>query len=520
MTRIWDMLCAPGAQKAFSSAAPTQCPTTSVTTTSSTSEGFDEKRTSEELSVNSIKGLNLKTKARLLDRWLDAVVRASGSTTMFGSVIVGLLIWGLLGIKFHGEVDWQVFISDAQAILSYIFDSLLMRQSLNTYEDNLDVTTQLQSRMTSHIRMLDAVNTAIADGTLVQGPPARPSDLELELPRESAFGRCVTTFSLYFGHIGTVGVYWVGVLVWLCFGPRNGWSNTWQLYMNSATSALMTFTFVFLANIRERHAKHARISTDAAFKLDGRLEQRLRHLTRDNIPNPTVTVPPQTCTLLQRAIYYYADVVGTLVGILLLAVVMVAWLAIGPVLGFDANWWLIIGTYAGLIGLHDGFVLLNVQAHLRDHEAAQYDRVAVLEQTLFATARRPTPVQVQLPENALSFKLSLRASTAVGRVCANAWAVVGDVVLIVGLLIGSSLMSWDTTGQLLSNVPPSIIESFLMIILLPGHNWADAARRNQLDNIYRNRLDLLAWLEGVHHVDDTLLATKKAPSVIVSSLSA
>jgi len=50
------------------------------------------------------------------------------------------------------------------------------------------------------------------------------------------------------------------------------------------------------------------------------------------------------------------------------------------------------------------------------------------------------------------------------------------------------------TGQLISNVPPSIIESFFMVILITGHNFADAERRVQIRSMYERRLKLLEWV--------------------------
>jgi low-affinity ferrous iron transport protein len=49
--------------------------------------------------------------------------------------------------------------------------------------------------------------------------------------------------------------------------------------------------------------------------------------------------------------------------------------AIGPALSFDSNWWLLIGTYAGLIGMNDGFVLRNVHNVLHGYEDAQFVQV-------------------------------------------------------------------------------------------------------------------------------------------------
>ncbi|QIX02510.1 hypothetical protein AMS68_008027 [Peltaster fructicola] len=500
MGRFWELLCSPGARKEVVTRAPTQ---------HVHRKGSDAS--SPSASVENIKGLDLKPKLRLLDRWLDIVVLASGSGPVFTVIVLGLVAWAFLGIPYYDSIDWQVVISDVQAILSYIFDSLLMRQQLNTYDEGILVAAQLQSRSHANSRMLEKVERMLATGELVRSEKSKTAadEFDRDLPKESLFGRIVTQISVCYGHILTVVLYWMTIIVWLAFGPSNDWSDEWQLWMNSATSALMVFTFAFLANIRERHSIHSKKCIDAAFRVDSALERRLRLLTDDDLENDWVAVPREKVNPVQRAIYYYADVVGTLVGIALLIIVIIAWIAIGPLLQFNDNWWLIIGTYAGLVGLNDGFVLLNVQANLRKHESVQYEQVDVLDRESFRTVKLPPPADKSLEKNSWSFSLSLKMSTAVGKVCAHPIAVIMDVLLIVGLLTGSSVMGWNTTGQLLSNVPPSIIESFLMIILLPGHNSAESERRVQLDNFYERRLELINFVDSLEVVDDPQIVVER-----------
>jgi len=69
------------------------------------------------------------------------------------------------------------------------------------------------------------------------------------------------------------------------------------------------------------------------------------------------------------------------------------------------------------------------------------------------------------------------------------------VLLIVGLIIGASAMGWSFTGQLLCNVPPSIIESFFLMILITGHSIGDAKKRFDLHNIYLRRLKLISYIK-------------------------
>jgi low-affinity ferrous iron transport protein len=223
-----------------------------------------------------------------------------------------------------------------------------------------------------------------------------------------------------------------------------------------------------------------------------------------------VVVPAPKVGRLQRAIFYYADVVGTLVGIALLIVVVTIWLAIGPALQFNSNWWLIIGTYAGLIGLNDSFVLRNVQAKFIDYENDAFEslRLDDMETVLPTSDDQTKEIGKMLDAEVLPDQtpaappgqdsLTNRLSAKMGVMCAHEYTVLVGFLSIIGLLVGASAMGWSETGQLLCNIPPSIIESFFMMILLTGHNLADARRRDDLHQIYQRRLRLL---EGVKRMD-------------------
>jgi low-affinity ferrous iron transport protein len=394
----------------------------------------------------------------------------------------------------------QILISDIQAILCYVFDSLLMRQQLNTYDESLGVAAQLQSRAQSNLRMLnkvrDMINTQQLEYSAGKGRRQSSAQTEVELPVEKWFSRWTARLADILGHLGFWAVYWCTIFLWLGFGHMNEWSNDWELYMNSATSALMVFVFAFLANIRELDSKYVTTCMSATFNVDSALEKRLRTLTGDALPNDTVVIPAPRVNWLQRAIYYYADVIGTLVGIALLLAVVVVWIAIGPALQFNSNWWLLIGTYAGLIGLHDSFILRNVQARFHEHETAQFNNVNVLDDSLQRAAHMPGICEDKTKVHSLSFRIS----AVVGHICAHEMTMLADVLLIVGLIIGSSAMHWNLTGQLLSNVPPSIIETFLMVVLITGHNSADTERRGQMKSLYERRVGLLRYVECIDPV--------------------
>ncbi|KAM4057630.1 low affinity iron permease [Hirsutella rhossiliensis] len=434
-----------------------------------------------------------KSKDQLLERWLDWVVKASGSEPVFLIILVGLLLWAFLGIRYGQSSDWAVIISDVQAIVSYVFDSLLMRQQLNGYEKMLRVSAGLSSRNISLCRML---RKARSSGRYEAARPAElgaVDGIRFEFPTENLVGRVSTLASRVLGHFVTLISYWVCIFIWIGFGPYCNWSNRWQLYINSATSALMVLIFAFLANIRERHDNYIESCQNILFEVDCAVELRLRTITGDDTPNETVVIPAPKLSRIQRAIFYYADLVGTLTGIAILMIVIAIWIAIGPLMSFNSNWWLLIGTYAGLVGLHDGFVLRNVQMQFDNYADEALEKVASEDKSILADIGMQDQANSYTPQRAVVSRLSAK----MGAICSHEMTVMLGVVFIIGLLAGASAMKWTTTGQLLCNVPPSIIESFVMMILITGHNLAEAKRREEIHQMYLRRVKLLAYVEGL-----------------------
>lgn len=498
MRPIRDIISSPGAKGPIEAAAPTQhVEIPRLNLELDTVEKKTALSSSDEVEhVENVTGWVDKPKDGRLDRGLDWFVRASGSQPVFFFILAGILTWALLGIPYGETDDWAVLISDVQAIISYIFDSFLMRQQLNAYESSTRVSASLISRNESNKRML---RTALASGRFTkpvgdweQNAAAR-RHFAADLPRENLVGRITTRVSKGFGHIGTICFYWVGIFVWIGFGEYCGWSDTWQLYINSATSALMVLIFAFLAYVRERHNIYITACLQHIFKVDSAVELRLRTMTGDEVPNPTIVVPAPKMSRIQRAIFYYADLVGTLTGIAILLVVFIVWICIGPVLDFSANWWLLIGTYAGLVGLHDGFVLRNVQAKFGEYEESAVEEVNMSDKAIFEELTLLDPANEHVQDKSLTYRMSKR----MGDVCSHELTVVAGVILIIGLIVGASAQRWSLTGQLLCNVPPSLIESFFMMILITGHNMAENKRRVEYHNVYLRRIKLLAYVEAL-----------------------
>lgn len=489
MQRLFKILRAPGARREIEGAAPTQAVF---------SADFDQEK-DVDVSLQNVTTYTVMAKPRLLDRWLDNVVAASGSEFVYFSIVLALLVWAFLGIPFGTSNTWQVIISDAQAIINMIFDAFLMRQQLNSHESLVTIAACLRSRSTSNKRMLQQL---IDSGKYEKVEPTqfhhlKQTNFASKLPTENWLGRISTRLSAFMGHILTVSGFWVCIFIWIGFGKYCNWSITWQLYINSATSALMVFILAFLANIREQHTKYMTKCLESLWEVDADLELKLRTATGDTMENAPVVIPAPTRSRIQRGIDYYADLVGTLIGIAILIFVIIVWVAIGPALHFDTNWWLLIGTYAGLIGLNDGFVLRNVYTVLGDYENKQFTQVEYEDMDMLAVVGVEKLKEERVPDNSLTCRISIR----VGDVCSHKLTVVFGAISIIGMIVGASAMGWSVTGQLLCNVPPSIIESFFTMILITGHNIGDAKRRVDLHNIYVRRLKLVSYVDTLAKVE-------------------
>jgi len=195
----------------------------------------------------------------------------------------------------------------------------------------------------------------------------------------------------------------------------------------------MVSILAFLANIRERHTQYTTKCLQAIWEVDAALELRLRIATGDTIENPPVVIPAPRRSRIQRGIDYYADLVGTLLGIAILIFVILVWVAIGPALHFNANWWLLIGTYAGLIGLNDGFVLRNVYTVLEDFENEQFTQVEFDDMDMLAVIGVEKLEEGRVADNSLTCRISVW----VGNICSHELTVVFGAISILGLIIGA-----------------------------------------------------------------------------------
>ncbi|TIA27960.1 Low affinity iron permease [Aureobasidium pullulans] len=477
MNSLANFFCSIGARAAVREAAPTHIPS------SQTDQKDEIDATVKSVSINA-------AKARRLDRWLDKVVAISGSNTVLFFTVAALVAWVLAGIKLSKNTGWQVGISDAQAIINMVFDAFLVRQQLNAHEQGLVVACHLQSRTLTHKRMLCTLSR-MEKPQQANSLQRNTLEARADLPTEDMIGRFCNAVSAFMGHVATVTAYVVCIIIWLAFGHYRHWSDVWFFYINTSTSALMVFMLALLANDRERHEKFLNQCATRLMTVDANLEILLRDMTKDSIENEAVIIEASAVSKLQRAINFYADLVGTLLGIALLTLILVVWIVLGPVMKFDANWWLLIGTYAGLIGMNDGFVLKNLSNVCARYEDKHYEQQILDDADLVAIIGAPSS---QASESQAVTQADVRFSIAMGNFCSHEYTVAVGLVSILGLLLVASLMRWNEQGQIICNVPPSIIESFFTLILITGHNIVDKQRRANLQSIYQNRLDLISHI--------------------------
>ncbi|GME86944.1 unnamed protein product [Ambrosiozyma monospora] len=315
------------------------------------------------------------------------------------------------------------------------------------------------------------------------------------------------------GSLVTVTVYWCLIFAWVGCGAvptatgdvdDNGnaikakFSDEWQMYVNTGTAVLLMISSILLENVRLRNDLFIKHQIKDIITFDANIERLEREITGDNTPNEIISVVPLKRKGLKKVISKYADIIGTGLGLLISICVFVVWLAIGNVMGWSDNWWLIIGTYTGLIGFIDGFVLREVYFSITKYE--EQDLNEVLQQT--RDVLHAAGIDADIPEIKDKNTISFKVSKAINDVCSNQWSVVGSVIAVLALIIIASGMRWSVTGQLICNTPTMIIEEFFLMILLQAHGWADTKRRRVMDQLRTSREMVYKYVATVYKNSD------------------
>ncbi|CUS20985.1 LAQU0S02e02894g1_1 [Lachancea quebecensis] len=461
------------------------------------------------------------------DRLLDRVVLFAGSQIVFFLMWVIMVIWIIIGIVYKAPENWQVVMQDGQSLQSYIWDTLLMRQQLISAHDHVNVCAILRSRLRTFKRLCKSYNPT-PNKKEEAGEPVESRTYNVEvvptenmggLPIEGWYDRLSSFAGKVIGSLPFMIIFWIGIFVWIGCGalpldagnqpPYTGklsgsnpkmkkFSDRWQLYINTATAVVLLVCTMFLQNIRARHDKFITKGLAAVFDIDQEIEQYLRAEAGDfTTPNDVVTVHSKKRSMGEKCIDWYADIIGTGIGIFIAAAAIGAWLGVGNVMNWNSNWWLIIGTYTGLIGFLDGFVLRQVYFRIVSHEQENYDTVAQEDLELFQNLGIHCPDELIVNhESSVKKTIPFKISLFINKICSSQWSVLVSIIIIIALIAIASGLHWSTTGQLIANTPTMIIEAFFLIVLIQAHTWADQRRRIDVSSLFARRCILRSHVKG------------------------
>ncbi|SCU82306.1 LAME_0C00562g1_1 [Lachancea meyersii CBS 8951] len=458
------------------------------------------------------------------DRVLDKLVMFAGTQFIFFIMWAIIIVWIVLGIVYKAPDNWQVVMQDGQSLQSYFWDTLLMRQQLTSAHDHTNVCAVLRSRIrtfkkfglspAAQLAREKSQEDVQATSYEVQGAL---KDGKGELVVESWYDRLSTLASKLIGSLPAILIFWGGIFAWVGCGALplatgnnppfsssnpeyKKFSDLWQLCINTATAVPLLICTMFLQNIRARHEKYITKLLAAVFDIDTEIEEHLRTVNGDfTTPNEIVTIPARDRSVFEKVIDVYADIIGTGVGLVIAIGAIAAWLAIGNVMSWSSNWWLIIGTYTGLIGFLDGSVLRQVYFRIVNQEEENYALMAQEDADLFEALGLHCPDELFVDHKKAKSSFSLKISNAINRACSSQLCVLASISTIIGLIIVASALRWSTTGQLICNTPTMIIEEFFLIVLIQAHNWADKRRRIDVSTLYARRCLLRSHLKGANN---------------------
>lgn len=437
----------------------------------------------------------------------DKVTKLAGSSVVVFVMLGILLLWLIMGLVYGTTDTWQIILQNASSIQVYVTDILLIRQASNANQSLMITIAELQSRNQTCERLLALIPGCQWMDTHKEKPKkilinGRPIEEEVEESlfmvtgqqsrMRKAWNKTCRVIALSLGSLYAFVFYWIGICVWIAIGPIYQFSNTWQLYINTATALSLTITSVFLQNIQQAQEDKLEKCLEYALKVDAEIEYKLRELTEDEKPNPIFEIAAPKRNRCERAITRFADTMGSGLGVIISLAATVAWVAVGPLLEFNDNWWLIIGTFTGLVGFIDGFVLRNLYHRDEKYAKTQFRFLELSDNRLLEKLNIPPPSQPVKPRS-----LSTRISIAVGDACGHRFTSIASVSTVVILLVIATLLRWSETGQLLCNTPTMIAEGFLLLVLIQAHNVANEERAEDFNGVLVRRMVLSCFVGGI-----------------------
>lgn len=440
----------------------------------------------------------------------DKVTKLAGSSVVVFIMLGILVLWLVMGLVYGTTDTWQIILQNASSIQVYVTDILLIRQASNAQQSLMTTIAELQSRNQTCERLLSLIPGCQWMETHKEQPKklslnGRPIEDEVEETLfmvtgrpsgiRAAWNKTCHVIATGVGSLWAFIIYWIGIGVWIAIGPLFQFSDTWQLYINTATALSLTLTSVFLQNIQQAQEDKLEKCLTYALKVDAEIEYKLRELTEDSKPNPIFEIAAPKRNRSERMITRFADTMGSGLGVMISLVATGAWFAVGPILQFSDNWWLIIGTFTGLVGFIDGFVLRNIYHRDENYAKTQFRYLELSDMRLLEKLNVNTPSRA--PEKR---SLSTRISISVGDAMGHRWTSIGAVFVVIILLVIATILKWSETGQLLCNTPTMIAEGFLLLVLIQAHNIANIERGEDFNGVLKRRLMLSSY---VHAIDES-----------------
>ena len=459
-------------------------------------------------------------------RILDGGVEVAGSGLFFGVFLVIIVGWAVVGGILRAPDLWQILFQNVSSIQCYISDMVLMRQQLNDTREHLCMIAILRSRSQTlvqcfrillqekyhHHRICEkrgsgqimelASSTKLHEGKVHTVPYSHMMhDIESAAQttteiREKTYwyDGFIVVVAEILGSIWMLGAFLLGILAWIALGPVYNWSNSWQLWLNTCTALQQTLTSLLLTLARNRHTAFVDICMHEIMHHDEIVEHAARKQAGFDGDNPPIEISWDVSHGFERFLDWYAAFVGSGYMVVLSFVLLGAWLGIGTPLAWGDNWWLIIGTFSGLVGTLNASVLRYSMFRSEKVIEREYDALAEQDSVMYDMLSLPFPNQVSQQSNK---GVMIRTSLFFSRICATSWSVIGTMSLIVGLVLGATVVLWNESAQLLVNSVTMIVESFLLLVLISAHNIQASQHRTRLHDILIRRMDLLTVIDQI-----------------------
>ncbi|CAL5222302.1 g4644 [Coccomyxa viridis] len=456
-------------------------------------------------------------------------VAFAGSSYTFAITILLIVAWAVAGAWLATNALWQITIQNVSSVQCYLWDiTLLFAQR----RDNIELAKQISHLQASgelklaKLRQLQSGEIHLGkhspSSTVVQ-VEADGDDPQIgykALPQKSWYDATADLISTAAGSPWMQLIYAGGIAAWLAMGPPLQFDNDWQLDINTAVAVELMLMTTFLQNTKRRHRLYMHACARKLGDLDAELEEQLLgEATVDEVDSDFELIKPAkrqpgVCGWLRAnfgphvCVDRYALFMGSIGGLTLSVLLLGVWVGLGAPMGYDnPNWLLIIGTYSGLVGFVDAFVLRNVMKRQTVALLAccnSLDKQDAKIAELLGTKHISPPAPDQASRG-IFYRISFFFSRVAGHIAVT-FASVGVVAT---LLIIATVMQWTTTAQLLCNTPTMIVEGGMLLVLMMAHMASHQYMRARLQTLLQRRLAFQAALDRMAAQLPNLVANRK-----------